>query len=487
MLYKRINYRDLRRKADIYPEDFGTDRVCFMAGSDSVTTLFVLAYEFPPLNVGGVQRPLKFCKYLPECGITPVVFSLDPASYPVVFEEYQIDLATVGDIPADIEVVRVPSDDLICLKKGKLRDFLTTWFSILPREGQGWRKHLIRSFDERVKQHRPQSLLVTAPPFSIIPLGVELAKRHNLPLILDMRDAWSGWNMTPYASYLHYLLTLRLERRCFMAASAIIATSDQTLADFQRLHPSVSKEKFHLITNGYDQEIAEWSAPATTAKEKFVIGYVGSFYYSPEARRQIFTPWWRKRGHRVLQYVPQREDWLYRSPYFFFRAVRRLLDQRPDLASRLVIRFAGAKPEWMDGMVHEFGLDGIVEFLGRISLEESLRFQQTCDALLLTSSKVVGGQDYSIAGKTFEYVSMQKPIIGFVTEGAQKRILERTGMSVICDPDDPNASAMSLERVLDGQRWAMPDETFLDSLHRIPLTEKLARVIDEAVNSDMKL
>ena len=132
-------------------------------------------------------------------------------------------------------------------------------------------------------------------------------------------------------------------------------------------------------------------------------------------------------------------------------------------------------------------MDGIVEFLGRISLEESLRFQQTCDALLLTSSKVVGGQDYSIAGKTFEYVSMQKPIIGFVTEGAQKRILERTGMSVICDPDDPNASAMSLERVLDGPRWAMPDETFLDSLHRIPLTEKLARVIDEAVNSDMKL
>lgn len=444
--------------------------------------LFVIAYEFPPLNVGGVQRPLKFVKYLREFGWEPVVFALDPRSYPLVYEDYHLDPATVNEIPAGVEVVHVPSDGLLRLKKGKLRDFLTTWFSILPREGQGWCRYLDAAFAEQVARHQPAALLVTAPPFSVIPLAVDLSRRYGLPLIIDMRDAWSGWNMTPYGSCLHYRLTLALERRCFEAATAVIATSDQTLADFRRLHPALPGDKFHLITNGYDREIDDWSFNLNVPPERpFVIGYVGSFYYSPEGRRQMFAPWWRKRGHRMLQYVPQKEDWLYRSPYFFFRAVRTLLDRRPELAGRIVIRFAGSKPEWLEEMVAEFGLQGQVEFLGRISLAESLRFQESCDALLLTSSKVIGGEDYSIAGKTFEYLSMRKPIIGFVTAGAQKRLLEKTGVALLCDPDDAGKAASALEGLFAGEWSPRPEREFLASLHRRELTARLAGIIEDTV------
>lgn len=445
-------------------------------------TLFVIAYEFPPYNDGGVQRPLKFVKYLREFGWEPVVFALDPLSYRLVYEDYHLDAATVDEIPAGLEVVHVPSNDLLRLKKGKLRDFLTTWFSILPREGKGWRRHLEAAFAEQVRRHKPAALLVTAPPFSVIPLAIDLARRHKLPLLIDMRDAWSGWNMNPYGSYLHYRLTLALERRCFAAAAAVIATSDQTLADFRRLHPSLPGDKFHLVTNGYDREIDSWDFDFIVSTERpLVIGYVGSFYYSPEGRRQMFAPWWRKRGHRMLQYVPQQEDWLYRSPYFFFRAVRVLFDRSPDLAGRLVIRFAGSKPEWIDGMVAEFGLQGQVEFLGRISLAESLRFQETCDALLLTSSKVIGGEDYSIAGKTFEYLSMRKPIIGFVSAGAQKRLLEQTGVALLCDPDDTENAAAALKGLFRGEWSLRPNREFLASLHRRGLTARLTGIIDDAV------
>jgi glycosyltransferase involved in cell wall biosynthesis len=195
----------------------------------------------------------------------------------------------------------------------------------------------------------------------------------------------------------------------------------------------------------------------------------------------MFTPWWRKRGHRKLQYVPHQEDWLYRSPYFFFRAVRMLLDRHPELMEGLCIRFAGSKPDWIQGMVEEFDLVAIVQFLGRIPLSESLRFQESCDALLLTSSKVIGGQDYSIAGKTFEYISMKKPIIAFVTEGAQKRLLARTGISLICDPDKPDDSVATLWNLLAGQWRATPDEVLLNSLHRRKLTGKLAGIIEMCV------
>lgn len=442
-------------------------------------TLFVIAYEFPPLNVGGVQRPLKFVKYLPDFGIKPVVFSLDPRSYPLVYEDCHVDEATIDEIPAGVEVFHVPSEDILRHKRGKFRDFLTTWFSILPREGAGWQRHLQAAFSAQVGLHKPSAILVTAPPFSVIPLAIKLAAQHRLPLLLDMRDAWSGWNMTPYGSYLHYRLTLALERRCFTAAAAVVATSDQTLADFQRLHPAIPPEKFHLVTNGYDQEIDRWEMAAAVPQDRpLVIGYVGSFYYSPEGRRQMLTPWWRKRGHRMLQYVPKREDWLYRSPHFFFRALRSLFDRRPDLARRVVVRFAGSKPQWMDLMVGEFGLEGLVEFLGRIPLKESLRFQETCDALLLTSSKVIGGQDYSIAGKTFEYLSMRKPVIGFVAEGAQKRMLQKTGVAVVCDPDDPTGAATQLEEFFTGNWRPAPNKEFLESLHRRVQTSRLADIFN---------
>jgi glycosyltransferase involved in cell wall biosynthesis len=128
-------------------------------------------------------------------------------------------------------------------------------------------------------------------------------------------------------------------------------------------------------------------------------------------------------------------------------------------------------------MVAEFNLEENVEFLGRITHEQSLRFQASCDALLLTSSMVIGGHDYSIAGKTFEYLSIQKPIVGFVTEGAQKRLLTKTGVALICNPDDPDAAATGLADLLSGRWQTSPDIEFLNGFHRRALTKSLSEII----------
>ena len=221
----------------------------------------------------------------------------------------------------------------------------------------------------------------------------------------------------------------------------------------------------------------DWSLPAVTIGDKFVIGYVGNFYYSPEARSAMMTPWWQKRPNRMIQYSPRKEDWLYRSPYFFFRALALLLHKRPSLRDRIVVRFAGAKPDWLDDQVTEFGLGDIVEFHGFLGKENVLNFQRQCDALLATSSRVIGGNDYSIAGKTYEYFSMRKPIIGFVAPGAQKEMLEKSGMAVICNPVDAQTSAQELGNLIDGRMQLSPQKEFLDSLHRRVLTKCLADFI----------
>lgn len=223
------------------------------------------------------------------------------------------------------------------------------------------------------------------------------------------------------------------------------------------------------------------SGSCATPGRPFIIGYVGTFYYSPAARAAMMQPWWRKKPNRMIQYSPRREDWLYRSPWFFFQAVARLLADHPEYRARLRLRFAGQKPDWIEAQVNELGLAGNVEFLGLLDHAGALKFQEDCDALLVTSSKVIGGADYSIAGKTFEYFSMRKPIVGFVADGAQKDLLAESGLAVICDPDNPADSARQLDQLISGQLRLEPNIPFLKTLHRRELTRKLAALLREAV------
>lgn len=447
-----------------------------------INILFI-AYEFPPVNLGGTQRPLKFVKYLRDFGINPIVLSLSEESYSIFYQKKNIDEQTLQELPENTDVLRFPSEDLIKRYNSKIKRFSSIYFRITGPEAKAWRKNLFAGLPSIIAKYHPQAILVTCPPMSMASLGVEISAKYNLPFILDMRDAWSQWCISPYGSYLHYFLTKKREYYFLNKASAIIATSDQTLNDFQKLYPKISSEKFHLITNGYDEKINSWEIDLNFGnKEEIVIGYAGSFYYTPEARRQIFTPWWKKKINRMIQYIPRKEDWLYRSPYFFFKALKELFIKKPDLKKRVKVKFAGDIPDWINSMVEENNLQENCIFLGRVSLNESIVFQQSCDVLLITSSKVLNGEDYSIAGKTFEYFSMHKPIIAFVAAGAQKRMLEKSGCALICDPDMTNESAEKLDSLFNGKIRFKPDEVFLKNLSRKELTGQLAAVIKSTLN-----
>lgn len=442
-------------------------------------TVFFVAFEFPPLNVGGTQRPLKFTKYLGDFHVHPVVFTLDPISYSNVFTRYFSDPNTVLDIPANCTIVNVPCDDVKVNNMSHLKSFISTYFSIVSREADGWHRHIVRAFKRQMKLKAPHALIVTSPPFSMVQLGVKLSKQFNIPLILDMRDSWSGWKTGPYASIIHYWLTVFSERMCFKHANCVVVTSDQTLIDLLKLHPKLPKDKFHLIPNGYDLDITDWTIRTKDHYDEFTIGFVGSFYYSPYARDIMFTSRWNKRGHRILQYVPQQEDWLYQSPYFFFLSLIQLKKRFPETFNKVKVIFAGNIPDWLHNMRSGLGLDNHVDFFGTMPLSESLAFQNSCDALLVTSSKTINGNSYAIPGKTYEYISALKPIIGFVPRGALKRLLERTGLALICDPDSPDDSAIKLHELIAGNWQAQPNSSFLNQLHRKHLTNKLADLIHD--------
>ena len=440
-----------------------------------MTNILFLVYEFPPLNSGGSHRPYRFAKYLQQFGINPVIVTPE-------VEEDKFDNTLLSELDNDIKIIRTRVS-----KSTKMDQILSkNYFNILNPEARKWKKYLYPILEKLIKEVDFQAMYVTAPPFSIADLGAEVSKKFNIPLILDMRDHWSHWNITPFTSYLHYRLILRKENQWFKQASAVLAVSEQMIEDFENIHPDIDKDKFHTVRNSYSKEIVnindEILVRKPTKENPLKIGYVGSFYYHPYQRELIFNAWWKKKPHQWLQYTPRKEDWLYRSPYFFFKTLQQFIELYPDLAKLIKVEFIGAKPEWLVEMIKEFGLQNHVTLKGFLPHQESIAFQKTCDALLGTSMKVIGGREYCIAGKSYEYIAQQKPILAFMTEGSQKDFFAESGISLIFDADDTEKNVELLKGFIEGEVNFKPNKAFIKQINTKETTKKLANIIKKVVD-----
>ncbi|MBX2977781.1 MAG: glycosyltransferase family 4 protein [Flavobacteriales bacterium] len=440
--------------------------------------VLLIAFEFPPCNSGGSHRPFKQALELQRRGIKPIVLTPDPEAFPAS----RIDRSMEGPDLDSLTIVRSGIKPLPAWKKL----FASSLFNGIDTAVDRCMERMLVAVEYIRSEHRIDAVLLTAPPFSMVEVGSAAARKLGVPLILDLRDAWSQWGVSPYPSRLHYGLVRRKERRALMEADAIIATSEQTIADLQKLYPDMPHGKFHLVTNAFEGPLPQLPdtlpiRPASVDRP-LVIGYLGSFYYQPHLRAMMFTPWWKKRPHQWFQFAPRQEDWLYRTPWYLLQALAELREQRRAVKDLVRLIIVGDRPQWLSSMIERLGLQDMVELKPRMEHAAALAFQQGCDLLLSTSSKVIGGRDYSISGKTFEYLQTGKPILAFVCEGAQKDLLERTGMAVICPPDDLNGSVRTLARLIDGELSLRPDKAAVADYHLSATGTRLEAVIRQVVS-----
>ena len=449
-----------------------------------MNNILFIAYEFPPLNSGGVFRSLFFAKYFNDFNIKPFIVTLAPYDYKKIYRPVTTDKNLLFNIQnKNVDIIGVKSKDLLSKNKNKLKTFLDIFFNTTgSREYKYWKKDFFFKVSKIIANNKIDAILVTAPPFGVLFQAIKISKRFNLPLIIDMRDAWTLWNITPYQSVWHYKKRLQKERTVFKAANKIIVTSKQTISDFKLLHTNISPDKFAYIPNGYD-DVVDFKPFSVnlSQKEKIIITYVGNFYYSPKARKEMFASNKEKKTYKKLQFLPRKEDWLYRSPYFFFSTIKKIFDTFPEIRNRIIIKFAGTVHNWLIEMIADFNLEKTVTLMGFVNKEQTKELQQSTDLLLITSSKVLNGKDYSIAGKTFEYFSFQKPILSFVTDGAQKDIIENSGLGVICNPDNIDESSNIILSLISKKTSFNPNKEFLRTLHRRKLTEKLSEIIKQSI------
>jgi glycosyltransferase involved in cell wall biosynthesis len=439
--------------------------------------ILMIALQFAPVQSTGAFRAIEFAKRLPAHNITPTVLTIEPNQAEKIFGA-QRSSALADSIPDNADVMYLLSsvDPHPETPIRQLLRMLTTFDDTFERR---FESDFLRKIGELKNSKVFSAVYATAPPFGAASLGATAARILGVPYLLDMRDAWAEWSPAPQISRLHLRRKRADEREAFANADKVVGVTRELTDLFAAKHPGLSSEKFEVIPNGtaaVDQipEAVVW----TDDKAQIDVGYVGSFYYIPRKPVSLAAP------HRFFQYDPGTEDWSYRSPLYFFKAWQALAKRHPSIARRIRFHHVGHTPAWLTDMASSHGVAEQCSFRGPLERQQIPAFLEDMSCLLATSMKRVGGNDYCLASKSFEYLTSGKPTLAFVCEGAQKRFFEGAGGTIFFDPDDPAGAAEKIRSLCGSQKTISIDRSFLKDFDLDVTAGQMARLIHRMVETD---
>lgn len=399
-----------------------------------------ISYNFPPHGGAGVQRSLKFVKYLPQFGWRPLVIAADPDAGPVR------DDSLLADIPAGTRIDRIEAFSIYRfiarlrrLGLGKLAVLVNLLLQI-PDPARFWAAKAFPVAMQVVHQEHPDAIYSTSGPYSDHLLAMRIARQTGLPWLADFRDPWSSNLLIPYLPG-YRKVNRRMERQVLQAANQVVSISPPWLDDFQS-HLDRDKEKFSVISNGYDPADIP-VVPGDNGSGPFILTHLGSFYRN-------------------------------RRPDDLIKAVRLLIDRGDIPAEDIRIRFIGKNPP---GSVP---LEAPFEHIPYIPHKELQAYRQSTSALLLllnTSPQASG----DVSGKIFEYIASNRPILGIVPPGGTaEQLIEqtRTGISVTSNPQEIASALLSLYTQRKSGLPFQPDWEAVRQYERPRLTGQLAGLLD---------
>ena len=415
--------------------------------------VLMVAYQFPPVGGSGVQRSVKFAKYLPSMGWQPVVLTRDTGKMTLR------DESLVKEIPPQTEILRASARDLTVLpslmaKPGKF----VAWKLLIPDGEVLWMKGALRLALSRLEKGDIKALYTTSYPYSDHLLGLKVKEKYpELPWIADFRDEWTN---NPYLlDKPHPAYRMDKERRMesliLEKADHLIANTPIMKANFVRLHPNLNLEtRMTVIPNGFDPEDFEKIIVEPRSDGKFRITYTGALYER-------------------------------RKPDLFLKALGNLVRDGRINRDTIRVSFIGSfKQDVMERLVQQNDLVGSVEAVSYMPHDECLKRMMGSDVLLLIEGGGPGSEAF-YTGKIFEYIQTNRPILAVIPEkGAAAGILRSTRTGLVCDWADEKAIEGALEKLYsDWQNQTLtlsPDYNEIGRYDRKALTQELAKLLDGA-------
>lgn len=375
--------------------------------------LLIITYYFPPAGGPGVQRWLKFVKYLPEFDVQPIVYVPENPTYPIIdeglvdqisdkaivlknkiWEPYQL-----ASIFSKNKTKKISSGIFPHKKKQTFLDKTFLWIRgnlFIPDARVFWVKPSVAYLEKYIKENNIDTIVTSGPPHSLHLIGLELKEKLNVKWFADFRDPWTtiGYHkalrLSSYAAKKHK----NLEHKVLNSADVIIVTSKTTKTEFQ----AITNKSISVITNGYDIENVE----KQTLDSKFTLAHIGSFLSD-------------------------------RNPKFLWECLVELLQEIPDFKSYLEIKLIGAVSQEVLDSVTAFNLNDYLNLLGYVPHHEAIAHQKKSQVLLLIE---INSEDTKsiIPGKLFEYMVSNRPIIAIGPNGSDfADIIKETNTGVFFD------------------------------------------------------
>lgn len=429
--------------------------------------LFV-AYYFPPLGGGGVQRSAKFVRYLPEHGFEPVVIT---GPGPAGERWAPADASVSDDVPPAVRVLRVPGP--VPTGDGATRSRLRKLVCAPTPFDRWWSRGVL----ERAGDAGGVSLVYASmSPFSSAAPAAAVARRLGVPWVADLRDPWAVDEYSSYPTALQWQLDRLLMRRRLVSAAAVVLPTPGTLARVREAFPELRSRAVE-IRNGFDPGEFE-GAPEPRTDDLFHVVHAGNFYFHRPPRHGL---------RRLLGGTDPGLDLRPRSPRFLLEALDRVLERQPELGARIRLHLAGPLTPVEERMTEASRCRSLVVSHGFVPHAEAVRLVASADALFLPMHAVAPGARSTIfPGKAYEYLASGRPILAAVPAGDARDVLERAEWTVVCDPDDTGAIARGLLELLarrDERRARNADRAaLLSPFERPRLAARLARVFEEAIS-----
>lgn len=352
--------------------------------------VLIITYYWPPAGGPGVQRWLKFVKYLPKYGIQPIVYIPDNPTYPIIdndllkevsssavilrnkiFEPYQL-----ASFFSKNKTKKISSGIIPNTKKQSALDKIFLWIRgnlFIPDARVFWVKPSVSYLEKYIVENNIETIITSGPPHSLHLIGLDLKKRLDVKWFADFRDPWTtiGYHkslrLSNYAAVKHK----QLEKEVMQTADEIIVTSKTTKTEFQ----VITDKPITVITNGYDTALI----PAQQLDTKFTLAHIGSFLSE-------------------------------RNPQILWTALQELLIEIPSFKTNLEIKLIGAISQEVLTSITEYALDSYLNNLGYVSHSEAIGHQKKSQVLLLIE---IDSEDTRsiIPGKLFEYMVSGRPII----------------------------------------------------------------------------
>lgn len=402
--------------------------------------VLIVTYYWPPAGGPGVQRWLKFAKYLPEFGWEPIIYTPENPSYPLV------DETLVKEVPKNLKIVKTNiwepyqiaekfSKSNKKFKGGqfdvgknqsivsKLSIFIRGNFFI-PDARKFWVKPSVQFLKQYLTENHIETIVTTGPPHSLHLIGLGLKKElPHLKWIADFRDPW-----TEISYYKHLKLTSgsdkkhrQLEKMVFETADLTLATSYTDAENFRK-----NGANAFCFTNGFDVivgELENWSVGALEgesvegSESVRIVEFESNESLKPSNSKTLKPKF-------TLSYVGVLEQ--LRNPANLWNALIELCEKHQNFAKDFELKFVGRVDEKILNEIENSVLKNNIQNLGYLAHDESVKEMENSDVLLITNFPNESSRGI-IPGKLFEYLATGKQIISFGPKDADvETILAKT-------------------------------------------------------------